>query len=350
MTTMADIGEKKFLQGIIPSLFSDPRLIGGIGHDAAVISMESESFDLVLKIDRAAKPISTAHNLSKYDVWGKIAVTTNFSDILAVGGVPTAFAISLSLPRNWFVEDARDIIEGAASTCASNGAVFVGGDTKEAESAQVIGSALGIIEKDSMWKRHSARLGDKIVVLGEIGDFLSACIHLDYRPGEALTPELLSALTSPKARFKEAKLLRDMKCVTSATDLSDGLFDGLKNVLPESLGMRIDYQQIPFSSASSHITNFMNMDLFNMTASVGDWNIIATVRPETEKKLIEKAKTDGVQIFTIGTVTDSGEIIIERDNGYYRFEGMRNEHFKSTLEKLDGYVESAVKGGFLVKV
>ncbi|MEP1964261.1 thiamine-phosphate kinase [Tateyamaria sp.] len=343
MTTLNDIGEKKFIADLLSEMPSDGRLIGGLGHDAAIISLPGSPTDLVFKIDRAAKPVAVPFGLGGYESWGRLAVTTNFSDILAVGGVPLSFALSLSLPGTFLADDARAISMGAAKACNEFGAVFSGGDTKESNEAQVVGSSVGMIKKGTVWPRRAASAGDRILILGQIGDFLAGCIHLKRFSGDTLASSIKELICNPMPRMLEAEVLRSTGLVTSATDLSDGLFEALCNVLPEGLGADLDYEKLPFSSAALNIIQTASLDPFCLSASVGDWAILATVAEDSVAGVLDLAERTGAEISAVGTIVSFPEISVERDQKRFKFNGVMNEHFRSTLEKRDGYVEHAMR-------
>ena len=88
--TLTAVGEKGFLTGLLPQLYADPRLLGGFGHDAAIITLDGAPFNLIQKIDRASYPVSLRYGWSGYQSWGQMAVTANCSDILASGGRPVS--------------------------------------------------------------------------------------------------------------------------------------------------------------------------------------------------------------------------------------------------------------------
>ena len=114
---MTDVGEKAFLAELLPKLFVDPAFVNGFGHDASVMDIGLPETNLVMKIDRAAKPIAALNGWSDYRVWGRMAVTANCSDILAVGGRPRGFMLSLSMQADSPVDVSTAVVAGAAEEC-----------------------------------------------------------------------------------------------------------------------------------------------------------------------------------------------------------------------------------------
>jgi thiamine monophosphate kinase len=171
---MKDVGEKGFLGSLLPTLPTDPRLIGGFGHDAAEIELPGGTMNLVLKIDRAPRPLAVAHQWANHACWGRMAVTAACSDILAFGGSPMALMLALSLSSETPTETARFIINGAVDECKLNNVIYAGGDTKEGSEINVVASAVGLVPKHLSLRRAVAEPGDLIVCAGEIGGFAAS--------------------------------------------------------------------------------------------------------------------------------------------------------------------------------
>src|SRR6266849_2733515 len=130
---MNDLGEKAFLSALLPHLHVAPAFVNGFGNDASVIDLGWQEQLLVMKIDRAGSPIAAKRGWSDYRMWGRLAVTANCNDILAVGGRPTAMMLCVCVPGSWSTRDVTDIILGCEEECLRLGIAFVGGDTKEAD-------------------------------------------------------------------------------------------------------------------------------------------------------------------------------------------------------------------------
>lgn len=96
VATMGSIGEKAFLRGLLSKLTADPGLVGGFGHDAGVVDLGIDTL-VAINTDRCPTPISWVRGWSTAAVWGRLAVTTACSDLLAIGAAPRA--LSLWSPR-----------------------------------------------------------------------------------------------------------------------------------------------------------------------------------------------------------------------------------------------------------
>ena len=171
---MCELGEKKFLSSLLPTLQTADCFLNGFGHDASVLDIGLPEHAIAFKIDRAARPIAACKGWTGFDSWGRLAVTANLSDLLAVGAVPKGFMLSLSVPKDWDVQRTEAVIQGAAEECSRNGVAFLGGDTKEAKEAHVVGAAIGIVDKKKIIGRRAANPGDAVVLAGKLGGFAGA--------------------------------------------------------------------------------------------------------------------------------------------------------------------------------
>lgn len=82
-----------------------------------------------------------------------LAFTAVMSDLLVVGAAPTGFLLSLNVPSDWLARDVEQIISETSSLCSDAGVAFLGGDTKESNSPNIIGSGVGLVEKRSYLTR-----------------------------------------------------------------------------------------------------------------------------------------------------------------------------------------------------
>ena len=336
--TMTDLGEKGFLARLLPSLSVDARFVNGFGHDASVIDLGLER-DLVMKIDRAATPIASLNGWADYRVWGRIAVTANCSDILAVGGEPKGFMLSLSIAAATPASMAEEIIRGAAEECERCGIVFLGGDTKEAVGVNIVGSAIGTIPKGRHHDRLQGRPGDLLVLAGQLGGFLGG-----YRQCVSQDPsgEALRYLCEPSAAWREARALSQIAGIRSACDLSDGLASSVRQIVAAGAGAVLEFASLPFHGLAIGNAAERGADLLNYAFGVGDWGIVYAVAPE-DRAHVEDLRLAGLAIAIVGTVVDEPGLFLSR-GGMFEVSIFENEHFRRRMEDQGSYFEELEAG------
>ena len=332
---MVDVGEKAFLAALLPTLTADSSFINGFGHDASVMDLGLREFDLVMKIDRAAQPIAALNGWSDHRVWGQMAVTANCSDILTVGGQPRGFMLSMSMDADTPVQIANAIVAGAANECRRRGVAFLGGDTKEAPGVNVVGAAVGIIDKGRHFDRHAGRDGDLLVLAGTVGGFLGAyrMCHGDLDPPRGA----IEYLSTPQAAWLEAAAFAKIHGVRSACDLSDGLGSSALNVVGGGLGAVLDFDALPFHHLARASANARGVDLLPYAFGVGDWGILYAVDP-LEEAAIRNLTNSGMSVAVIGRVELEPGLRLSRGS-LFSLTTSENEHFRHRMEDQGSYFD-----------
>lgn len=332
---MGDLGEKAFLRGLLAGLSVDPRFVNGFGHDASVIDMGIPDVNIVMKIDRAAKPVSSLSGWSDFRVWGRIAVTANCSDILAVGGKPVAFMLSVSVDMNTSAQAVTEIVNGAAQECDERGLAFLGGDTKEARGMNVVGTAIGTIAKGRHFDRHCGRPGDLLVLAGTVGGFLGG--YWQCRAEAQPPAEAVRYLSYPEAAWREGAALAAVEGIMSACDLSDGLASAARAVVGSDAGALIEFDELPFHSLARESAEMRGVDILPYAFGVGDWGILYAGDPSSRLS-IERLRASGLAISIVGTIVEPSGVYLRRA-GLFALSAPENEHFRPRLEDRGNYLE-----------
>lgn len=303
--TMADVGEKAFLRELLPTLTPHRDFVNGFGDDASAIRLPTGDL-LVFKIDRAAAPVAARRGWCDHRLWGRLAVTSNCSDLLAAGAAPSAVMIALVLPADWTAAAAVETIRGAAEECAARDIVFAGGDTKEGRSAELIGSAVGLCRPDQLLTRTGGRPGDLLVLAGRLGGFLGSYLQLVAsldgagRPAHPDADRWLDYVAHPAARWAEGAAVRRAGLGTAGMDSSDGLYDAV-STLAAHCGADVDLAALPYHPTALEAADRLGVDPFNLGLGVGDWTIVYAV---DEARWRDFRPAAGLELAVIGRLTD----------------------------------------------
>lgn len=357
MATMGDVGEKGFIAALLPQLVVADHFVGGFGHDASVIDVGLGKQMLVMKIDRAATPVATLHGWDTYQLWGRLAVTSNCSDILAMGGVPKAVMVCICVPPEWKTSDVADIVLGCQAECLAHEVAFVGGDTKQSPSPELVGSAFGLIQADNVCLRTGAQPGQALVVAGTFGGYMGA--YLQLRSSRLDSDELESVdqanwlryITQPSAKWEEASVMRALGGVAAAMDTSDGLFDALTSMGRGEIGTELFLDAIPYHPYAMQCAQLLNIPLFNFAFGVGDWNIVYAVEPHYVPQMYGEAERAGANLTVIGRFTDTPSITARDQSGHqFTVAGIVNEHFRSRMEDEGSFMNNFRSQATLITV
>jgi thiamine-monophosphate kinase len=234
--TVAALGEFGLIAALsqwLPPVPADPRVLVGIGDDAAVLAAPDgrvvATTDFLLEGRHFRRDWSTAADV------GRKAAARSLADIAAMGAVPTGLLVALAAPGDLPVSWARDLAAGLAAECARAGASVIGGDTARASSVLLAVTGLGDLAGRDPLRRSGAAPGDPVAVAGPLGHAAAglALLSAGIAEGPLVAAHLRPA--PPYDAGPEASALG----ATAMIDVSDGLLADLGHVASAS-GVLID--------------------------------------------------------------------------------------------------------------
>jgi len=173
-------------------------------------------------------------------------------------------------------------------------------------------AAFGTLPTGSMVRRSGARVGERVVVTGTIGD-AALGLYLRHDPQTAarwrLDPEqsahLVGRYLLPQPRNALASALRQH--ASAAMDVSDGLAGDLGKLCAVS-GVRadIEVERVPLSQAARTAVAAEPSLIETALTGGDDYEVLATVAPGAMPGLAAAAQAAGVALTEIGTVRAEG--------------------------------------------
>ncbi|MEY9905510.1 thiamine-monophosphate kinase [Catenulispora sp. MAP12-49] len=168
METIDDVGEFGLIARVQARLpLTSPDTLVPSGDDAAVLAAPdgrlAVSSDVLLEGRHFRRDWSGPRDI------GHKAAAQNFSDIAAMGGVPTSLLLSMVLPGDLPVAWVEEFAEGVAAECAPLGAVVAGGDMVRGDLITISVTVLGTLQGRPPVLRSGARPGDTVAVAGRLG-------------------------------------------------------------------------------------------------------------------------------------------------------------------------------------
>jgi thiamine-monophosphate kinase len=317
----------------------------GIGDDAAVLPPTEG--ELLFAADAAVEGVHFDRRFCTLSQAVQKLVTSNVSDIFAMGGAPGSIVFTAGLPAGCTAANVDGIIDGLKRSCTQYGVKLVGGDTVLLPGAFVFNIAIvGEVERGRSVLRSGARAGDDIVLFGEIGRSLAGLRLLSVLYGEEcgetvpaaeaarllesaqtmkkLLPTLsLSTSGGELGRIANAfgplphaaEILRCVQhhltpltipldasllgaappCVTAMIDVSDGLAKDLRTLCAESgVGAVIHGEALPVPAAIREMFEFGAASLIDFALSSGEeYALLASVAREAAGHLPPGASVIG---------------------------------------------------------
>lgn len=297
---LKDIGERKAIEMVSAILEEKDADLTYIGDDCAFLDMGKEYLLVTTDTINERTHIPKGMDVSPRDI-GWFASAINLSDIAAMGGRPICLVFALGLPRNYEVEDLKNLV-GGMKDCADLFHVPVaGGDTKEHDILTLTGTALGLVDREKILLRKGAEEGDIVAVTGELGK--AACAYYSVKHGVE-SERAAELLFRPVPRVREGMLLSEGGWVTSCMDISDGLAASVHQ-MAEASGVlfTIDYERIPKYGEAERLSRDTGIPEEDFVLGFGgDYELLVTVRMEMLEKAVESIKKIGTGLTPIGTV------------------------------------------------
>lgn len=284
---------------LIAKYFTKPasRADLGVGDDCALIR-QSGNFQTAISTDML---VSGTHFFpdTNPELLGHKALAVNLSDLAAMGALPMAFTLAISLPisnENWIALFAKGLLALADQYQCE----LIGGDTTRGPLNICI-TVFGQIPTGQALRRDGAKTGDDIWISGTIGDARLALAHMrqELVLSDNQFRQILPHMQKPAPRVELGIALRQI--AHAALDLSDGLLGDLSHILDAShVGASLNIDSLPISN----ILRQQNVS-WQLQCALGggdDYELCFTASPKSREQVIKTARQIGVPVTLIGRI------------------------------------------------
>lgn len=208
----------------LASIFSsrDPRLLVGIGDDAAVVAASSHKW--VITTDMAVEGVHFRHEWSSAYQIGRKITAANLADVYAMGARAHHLVAAVALTGNESMAWVRELGTGMRDEANICGVSIIGGDIARGRCVVISMTAVG--EVDNPIVRSGAQVGDRIY-LSALPGYSSAGwyllnneINVSALACASLGERALAQFRAPDVRYSDAIALINAR---SLCDISDGL-------------------------------------------------------------------------------------------------------------------------------
>lgn len=267
-----------------------------IGDDVAVIP-SSAAQGVVLKCDMLVGLTDVPPGMT-WRMASRKAVAMCVSDFAAKGVRPTAFMVSLGLPkrtaRKRVAELASGLIEGARKWDIK----LVGGDTNEAQDLVIDCVMVGFAER--VVRRDGASEGEYVVTTETFGQ-TSAGLRIlieGARAEPGFRRRALSSVYRPTPKLEAGVALSG--CLTSSIDSSDGLAISL-HTISEMSGVGIRVTDLPYATGLKDFASLNSCSVEDLTLYGGEeYAIVGSVEKNRLREARQKARSAGCELHVIG--------------------------------------------------
>jgi thiamine-monophosphate kinase len=171
---------------------------------------------------------------------------------------------------------------------------LVGGNVTRARQTSITITALGGVAPGRVLTRSGARVGDRILVTGELG--ISALERARGRVRRI-----------PEPRIAAGRTLARLSSVTACIDVSDGLLADLAHLLEASaVGGEIDARRVPMPRGFAAACRRLERDPLQLALGGGeDYELLFTMSGNTPGSAALERRL-GTPVTEIGQVTERG--------------------------------------------
>lgn len=200
----------------------DPRVLVGIGDDAAVITSPMQK--TVITTDMAVEGVHFRREWSTAEEIGRRITAANLADVYAMGATPEHVVVAISLTGHESMTWIKELARGIEMESRSCDVLVVGGDIVRGPVITISMTALGQIDRPIL--RDGAKVGDRIVISNLPGWSAAGLYFLQHNINvSALQPaksveRALAQMRAPEVHYSDAIALRNAHAMC---DISDGL-------------------------------------------------------------------------------------------------------------------------------
>jgi thiamine-monophosphate kinase len=274
--------------------------------DAEIIRLDPRaSVCLAVTTDSIVEEIASGLYDDPYLI-GWMTVMANMSDLAAVGAIPLGILISEVLPegvpQKWLAELQR----GIEKACEACGSFVLGGDTNTGGQLLLTGCALGTTSRERLLSRTGAHAGDRLYATGFLGMGNAFALEqfMNHQNGSKETVSY-----QPYARLREGQAIAGI--ASACMDTSDGALttlDQLMRVNHVGFEIESDVESILHPQARLAAAGAGLPPWLMLAGQHGEFELIFTVAPENELRMLETADRSNWQPLRLGRVIRDQEI------------------------------------------
>lgn len=257
---------------------------------------------------------------------GKLAVCGTVNDLSMMGAAPKYLSIALIIEEGLLLSDLKRVIASIRKAAQEAGVKIVTGDTKvvnkgSADKLFINSAGVGVIPPGANISGSNARVGDKVILSGSIGDHGIAVIS--QREGLQFASSVKSdcaPLNKLVAEMLDSGV--EIRCLRDPT--RGGLASTLNEFAESSrVGIRIEEESIPVHESVQAACELLGFDPLYVA---NEGKLVAVVAANGAEKVVEVMRRNkyGKEAVIIGEVVSEhpGRVILKTRMGASRIVDM----------------------------
>ena len=233
---------------------------------------------MVISTDLLVENRHFRRDWSTGDDVGHKAAARCFSDIAAMGAVPTALVVGFAAPGELPLDWVDGLVAGMREECGALGAEIVGGDVTEADVITLAMTGLGDLQGREPVRLDGARPGDSVAVTGRLGWAAAGFAVLNR--GFRSPVQVVTAHRRPEPPYAEGPVAAAAGA-SAMTDISDGLIADLGHIAEASnVRIEINGAMVEVPAKLAEVGAALNVDPLTWVLTGGDDYALAATFPK----------------------------------------------------------------------
>lgn len=239
---------------------------------------------------------------------GRLAVCGTVNDLLMRGAVPKYITSAYIIETGADTEILEEIAVSMAETAREAGVSVIAGDTKVIEGSggvYINTTGVGFVNDGVNIKSSNCRVGDKLIVSGNLGDHHAAILSERMEIENEIKSDC-----APLGGMVE-NMLREGIEIHAMRDITRG---GLGTILNEfasasGCGFEIDEEKVPVSQTVKAFAKILGLNIMHMG---NEGKLAAVVSAADSERALEIIRSSryGENAAVIGEVTDGGSVVM----------------------------------------
>ncbi|MCA1032924.1 phosphoribosylformylglycinamidine cyclo-ligase [Bacillus timonensis] len=307
-----------------------PEVIGALGGFGGMFDLSKMAVNepvLVSGTDGVGTKLMLAFMCDKHDTIGIDAVAMCVNDIVVQGAEPLFFLDYIACGKA-DPEKIEQIVKGIAEGCQLAGCSLIGGETAEmpgmygVEEYDLAGFTVGVAEKKKLITGEGIKPGDVIIGLSSSGLHSNgfslvrkillekAQLNLDLIYEGLERPLGEELLTPTKIYVKSILGVMKNHTIKGMSHITGGGFiENIPRMLPDGVGVEVDYGSWPIHPIFTLIKNYGDLDLeemfniFNM--GIG---MVLAVDEASLVPIVQALESTGEKAYIIGRVKEGSGV------------------------------------------
>ncbi|MEW6188729.1 MAG: hydrogenase expression/formation protein HypE [Actinomycetota bacterium] len=246
---------------------------------------------------------------------GRLAICGTVNDLAVSGAMPKYISAAFVIEEGFPLSDLEKILDSMVRAAGEAGVIVVTGDTKVVEKGGadklfINTAGVGIIPEGINISGSNARVGDKVILSGSIGDHGIAVIS--QREGLEFKTQIKSDCAPLNHLIAEMlQVTRGIRCLRDPT--RGGLASTLNEFVTQSnVGIFIEEQKVPIKEEVLGACEMLGYDPFHVA---NEGKLVAIVNPEDADEVVKVMQRNkyGREAQIIGEVVSNpkGKVIVK---------------------------------------